>query len=165
MIFHLIFSYLLSNEYVFGQKPRRALIIYNPTDSYFQRCFGEPNMKAVFEKNADHLLGPINALRKWSRNYTESGENYFDVTIFTRIKHTSTQAGWAAFAKGRESKEYLCNVEGSALYPSPSGGRPKCCVLQDQEIGQPQGIDIYKGNYCGCSPSRADWGPGKKCYL
>jgi nicotinamidase-related amidase len=36
-------------------------------------------------------------------------------------------------------------------------------VFEDHRIGEPQGNDILKGAYCGCSPNRADWGPGKKC--
>jgi len=157
MIFSNIFLYLIH-----ANKQRRALIIYNPTDSFFTECFGEYNMKPIYEKSADHLLGPINALRQWSRNFTKEGESFFDITIFTRIKYSANRAGFIAHQREKKQIRYLCNLEGTSLYPNISGKGPRCCNVYDQDDKSPQGEDIFKGNFCGC-PTHSIYWKSRQC--
>jgi len=149
----------------YGQnKPRRALIILNPTDGIYNQCFGQPKLAQTwYKKKADHLLAPINALRAWSRNNTNTDSSFFDVTFFTRLKYSTTQPIFIEYANGKTQFELLCNLEGSVLYPSDTGKIPKCCILQDAKDGYQQGIDMFKGAFCGCDPNPQTWGSGKIC--
>jgi len=148
-------------------KPKRALIIFNPTDMFYSRCFGEqPFRIPSWEKSADHLLGPINALRKWSRNYTEGGESFFDITIFTRLKYSASSPYWKSYSRnGKNTYQHLCNLEGLAIFPSKTEKLPRCCIYEDQINDQPQGNDIFKGKMCGCPEDEDLWGDEKQCSI
>jgi len=165
------FTFLLFGIFAFANDqnekvPRRALIILNPTDGIFNQCFGQPKLAQLwFQRKADHLLGPINALRAWSRNNTNADSSFFDVTFFTRVKYSSTTPHFKAYERNNSTYQRLCNLEGSALYPSSIGKLPKCCNLKDSEDGLRQGNDIFKGAYCGCDPNPQTWGSGKVCRL
>jgi len=160
MTLYCTILYLLL-QYGKGHKPRRALIIYNPTDSSFSKCVSESNMKPVYESTADHIIGPFNALRAWSKNYTESGEDYFDITIYTRIKYSSTDSHWSAFANGRTKQHQICNLQASAEF---EGKGIRCCNLENMAKQEPQGNEILKGPYCGCGSNPLDW-EDKKCFV
>jgi len=161
MINFFIFHLTVHASSQVSKKPRRALVINVMVDGYMSRCFGEQSVKVIWKKQADHLIAPINALRSWSRNYTESGESFFDVVIFTRSKFSSQDPIFSAHAGNKTKNESVCNREGSSLFPSDFGKFPRCCIL-DQERG-PQGNQIFRGELCGCPSNRDQWGENKKC--